>query len=61
VLASSLLMLNVNAGLWPPRNIKYSLNGRTRRFIFYAADQGYPRYALFAMPRAKPDTPKLFV
>jgi len=61
VLASSPLMLDVNAGLWPPRNIKYTLNGRTRRLLFYAADKGYPRYALFAMPHPKPDTPKLLV
>jgi len=61
VLASSPLMLDVNAGIWPPRNIKYTLNGRTRPFLFYAADQGYPRYALYAMPHLKPDTPKLLV
>jgi len=61
VLASSPLMLDVSAGLWPQWNIKYKLNGRTHRLLFYAADQGYPRYALFAMPHPKPDTPKLLV
>jgi len=59
VLASSPLMLDVSAGLWPPRNIKYTLNGRTCRLLFYAADRGYPRYALFAMPHPEPDIPKL--
>jgi len=61
VLASSPLILDVNAGLCPPQNIKYTLNGRTRRLLFYAADQGHPRYALFAMPHPKPYTPKLLV
>jgi len=61
VLASSPLMLDVNAGLWSLRNIKYTLNGRTSCLLFYAVDQGYPRYALFAMPHPKPDTPKLLV
>jgi len=26
--------------------------------LFYAADQGYPRYAIFAQPYSKPDTPR---
>jgi len=58
VLASSPLMLDVNAGVWPPRNISYTLNGRTRRLLFYTADRGYPRYALFATPHPIPDTRK---
>jgi len=58
VLASSPLMLDVNAGVWPPRNINYTLNGRTRRLLYYTADQGYPRYALFAMTHPNPVTPK---
>jgi len=61
MLASSPLMLDVSAGLWPPRNIKYTLNGLSRRLLLYAADRGYPRYALFAMRNPKPDTPKLSV
>jgi len=61
VLASSPLLLDVNSGLWPPRNIRNTLNGRTSRLLFYAADQGYPRYALFSMPHLKPDTPKLLL
>jgi len=43
VLASSPLMLDVSAGVWPPRNISYTLNGRTRRLLLYTADRGYPR------------------
>jgi len=61
VLASSPLMLDVNAGLWPPRNLSYTLNGRTRRLLYYTADQGYPRYPIFAMPHPAPDTRKLLV
>jgi len=59
VLASSPQMLDVNAGVWPPRNISYTLNGRTRRLLCYTADRGYPRYALFAAPHPIPDTRKL--
>jgi len=61
VLACSPLMLGVNAGVWPPRSYSYTLNGRSRRFLHYAADAGYPRYALFALPHPKPDTPRLVV
>ena len=61
VLASSPLILDVKAGAWPPRTFKYTLNGRSRRLLFYAADAGYPRYALFALPHPKPDGPKLLV
>jgi len=58
VLAASPLMLDVNDGTWPPRIYNYTLNGRSRRLLFYAADQGYPRYAIFAQPYSKPDTPR---
>jgi len=61
VLASSPLMLDVNAGVWPPRNIFYTLNGQTRGLLFYTADRGYLRYALFATPHSIPDTRKLAV
>jgi len=61
VLASSPLMLDVNAGAWPPRTYKYTLNGRSLSMLFHAADAGYPRYALFALPHPKPDGPKLLV
>jgi len=61
VLAASPLMLDINDGVWPPRTYKYTLNGRTRRLLFYAADAGYPRYSIFALPHAKPDTPKWLV
>jgi len=60
-LALSPLMLDVNTGAWPPRTNKYTLNGRSRRLLFYAADAGYPRYALCALPHPKPDHPKLLV
>ena len=58
VLAATPLMLDVNDGTWPPRIYNYTLNGRSRRLLFYAADQGYPRYAIFAKPYSKPDTPR---
>jgi len=29
--------------------------------LYGAADAGYPRYALFALPHPKPDTPRLVV
>jgi len=61
VLACSPLMLGVNAGVWPPRTYSYTLNGRSRRFLHSAADAGYLRYALFALPHPKPDTPRLVV
>jgi len=61
VLTCSPLMLGVNAGVWPPRTYSYTLNGRSRRLLHYAADAGYPRYALFALPHPKPDTPRLVV
>ena len=61
VLACSPLMLDVNAGVWPPRTYSYTLNGRSRRLLCYAADAGYPRYALLARPHPKPDTPRLVV
>jgi len=58
VLVASPLILDVNDGTWPPRIYNYTLNGRSRRLLFYAADQGYPRYAIFAQPYSKPDTPR---
>jgi len=58
VLACSPLMIDVNAGVCPPRNINQTLNCRTRRLLDYTADQGYPRYALCAMPHPNPVTPK---
>jgi len=58
VLTCSSLMRDVNANVWPPRNINYTLNGRTRRLHYYTADQGYLRYALFAMTHPNPVTPK---
>jgi len=61
VLASSPLMLDVNAGLWPPRNLSYTINGRTHRLLYYTADQGYPRYPILAMPHPASVTRKLFV
>jgi len=61
VLASSPLMLDVNSGVWLPRNISYTLSGRTRRLLFYTADRGSPRYALFATPHPVPDTRKFAV
>jgi len=61
VLASSPLMLDVNAGVWPPPILSYTLNGRTRRLLHYTADQGYPRYHIFAMPHPAPNTRKLLV
>ena len=61
VLAASPLMLDVNDGVWPPRTYNYTLNGRSRRLLYYAADQGYPRYALFAQPFSNPDTPRRLV
>jgi len=42
VLAASPLMLDVNDGTWPPGIYMYTQNGRSRRLLFYAADQGYP-------------------
>jgi len=58
VLACSPLMVDVNAGVWPPRNINYRLNSRTRRLLYYTADQGYPRYALIEVAHPNPVTPK---
>jgi len=58
VLACSPLMVDVNAGVWQPRNINYRLNSRTRRLLYYTADQGYPRYALFEIAHPNPVTPK---
>jgi len=61
VLAASPLMLDINGGVWPPRTYHCTLNGRSRRLLYYAADAGYPRYAIFALQHAKPDTPKWLV
>ena len=57
VLAASPLMLDVSDGTWPPRIYKYTLSSCSRRLLFYAADQGYSRYAIFTQPYSKPDTP----
>eukprot|EP00168_Porphyra_purpurea_P019098 TRINITY_DN745_c0_g1_i1.p1 TRINITY_DN745_c0_g1~~TRINITY_DN745_c0_g1_i1.p1 ORF type:complete len:195 (-),score=20.55 TRINITY_DN745_c0_g1_i1:473-1057(-) len=61
VLAPSPLILDVNSAVWPPRSNVCALNRWTPRFLFYTADQGYPRYVLFAVPHPSPDTPKLHV
>jgi len=61
VLASSPLMLDENAGAWPPRTYKYTLNVHFCRLRVYAPDAGYPRYPLFALPHPKPDRPTLLV
>jgi len=37
-LESSPFVLDVNAGLWPPRRVHCTLNGRTRRLLLYTAD-----------------------
>jgi len=35
-------MLDVSLGVSPPRSMSYTLNGRTRRLLFYKADRGNP-------------------
>jgi len=57
-LACSPMILDVKAGVRRPRNMKYTLNGRTCRLHYYTADQGYPLHALFAIPHPNPVTPK---
>jgi len=49
-------MLDVNDETWSPRIYNYTLNGRSLRFPFYAAYQGYPRYTIFYQPYSKPGT-----
>jgi len=52
---ASPLMLDVNDVTGPPRLYNYTLNGSSRRLLFYTADEGYPRYAIFAQPEYKAD------
>jgi len=54
-------MLDVSAGLRPPRNLHYTLSGRTRRLLLFTTDQGYPRYESFAMAHPVPNTRPLLV
>lgn len=58
VLSTSPLYHNIASGAWPPKDFPYTVNGRTRRLLYYLADGIYPRYAFFATPYSAPATPK---
>lgn len=52
--------MDITNGLWPPDNFEYTLNGRTRRLLYYLADGVYPKFPIFArpFPRATSNTLK---
>lgn len=58
VLQQSPLYQDVTAGLWPPRDQPFTVNGVTRTLLYYLVDKIYPHYAFFVQAYANPDTDK---
>jgi len=50
VMHQSPLCLDVTAGRWPPRNMPYTINGRTTTLPCYLVDGIYPRFAFLMSP-----------
>jgi len=50
------LYLDVTAGRWPPQDVPFSINGKTRTLPYYLVDGIYPRYAFLVSPHPMPLT-----
>lgn len=50
VWGQSPLCMDITSGQWPPDMFEYTLNGRTRRLLYYLADGVYPHFPFFARP-----------
>jgi len=58
VLGQSPLFMEMMDGTWPPKDLPYVVNGRTRTMPFYLTDKAYHKYPVFLSCYAKPNTRK---
>jgi len=58
VLGQSPLFMDILDGTWPPKDLPYTVNGRTRTMPYYLTDKAYHKYPVFLSCYAKPATRK---
>jgi len=58
VLGQSPLFMDMMDGTWPPKDLPYTINGRTRTMPYYLTDKAYHKYPVFLSCYAKPATRK---
>jgi len=58
VLGQSPLFMEMMDGTWPPKDLPYVVNGRTRTMPYYLTDNAYHKYPVFLSCYAKPTTRK---
>jgi len=58
VLGQSPLFMDMMDGNWPPKDLPYTVNGRTRTMLYYLTDKVYHKYPVFLSCYANPSTRK---
>ena len=58
VLGQSPLFMDMMDGTWPPKDLPYNVNGRTRTMPYYLTDKAYHKYPVFLSCYPNPTTRK---
>jgi len=58
VLGQSPLFMDMMDGAWPPKDLPYTVNGRTRTMPYYLTNKAYQKFPVFLSCYAKPATRK---